>query len=356
MTAAIIRQHLTTFGLSEKEIDAYLAVLRSGTKTTGDLADSADVSTGYIYDVVQTLSDRKLVTIDESTSPTTVRARPPDEVSAEFTAQIEDLEGAIEDAYGGGDEPAGFEIVRSRSTVRRRARSAIETADGEVFVVVPATEFAQLKDVLSDAVDRGVIVYLMLVPPGVSSTLDDLDDPGEVSRVLRTWSAKPPVTVIADETRGVVGPYAVLSGRHGEESALSFTMPTIAGGFLGNIMSNVWPMGDTEFISAPDPLPHTYGFFRSSVTNAALHQMEGHDLAADLVVQNVESGDREHHDDIPIVEVRQSLVGDPTTAFPTENSLVVEIDGERRAVGSHSGGFEPFFETYAAVEVTLQER
>ncbi|MFB6161950.1 MAG: TrmB family transcriptional regulator sugar-binding domain-containing protein [Halococcoides sp.] len=356
MTETIIRQHLTTFGLSEKEIDAYLAVLRSGTKTTGDLADSAEVSTGYIYDVVQTLSDRKLVTIDESTSPTTVRARPPEEVSAEFTARIDELEDAIDEAFAGGDEPAGFEIVRSRSTVRRRARSAIETAEGEVFIVIPATEFEKLRDALTAAVDRGVFVYLMLVPPGVSSTIDDLDAPGTIARVLRTWSAKPPVTVIADETRGVIGPYAVLSGRHGDESALSFTMPSIAGGFLGNIMSNVWPMGDTEFVSDPDPLPSTYQFFRTSVSNAALHDMDGRDLSADLTVLDVESGDREQHTDVPIVEIRQSLIGDPTTAFPTENSFVVEVDGERHAVGSSSGGFEPFFETYAAIEVTLQER
>lgn len=356
MTESIIRQHLATFGLSEKEIDAYLAVLRSGTMTTGDLADRADVSTGYIYDVVQTLADRKLVTIDESTSPTTVRARPPEEVSGEFSAQIEDLEGAIDDLFGGGVEAAGFEVVRSRSTVRRRARSAIEAARGEVFIVIPATEFAQLRDVLVDAIDRGVVVYLMLVPPSLESTMEALEDPGSVSRVLRTWSSKPPVTVISDETRGVVGPYAVLSGRHGEESAVSFTMPAIAGGFLGNIMSNVWPMGDTEFLSNPDPLPHTYEFFRSSVTNAALHRMADRTLAADLLVKDVDSGSQEHHENVPIVEVRQSLVGEPTTAFPTENSLVVEIDGERRAVGSHAGGFEPFFEKYAAVEVTLQER
>ncbi|MFC6975081.1 hypothetical protein ACFQL1_11090 [Halomicroarcula sp. GCM10025709] len=35
MSGDALRDHLATFGLSEKEIEAYLAVLKAGTATTG---------------------------------------------------------------------------------------------------------------------------------------------------------------------------------------------------------------------------------------------------------------------------------------------------------------------------------
>ncbi|QSG10081.1 Sugar-specific transcriptional regulator TrmB [Halapricum desulfuricans] len=356
MSGDPLRKHLIAFGLSPTEIDVYRAILRAGSATTGEIADAAGVSQGYVYEVVETLADRGFVAVDESTSPTTIRAREPEAAIDGLTGRIDDLESAIEAEYAGGAGRAEFEVVHSRATVRRRARSAIETADHEAFVVVPASEFEHLAGALADAVDRGVFVYCLLLGPDAAETADGLAEADRYANVLRVWEATPPVFVIADERTGVMGSYDVLSGRHGEEYALAFAQPEVASGFYGNLISNVWPMGETVFRSEPDPLPSRYDHLRTAVTNAALHREAGRELAADLLVERTDSGGRERFEDVSIVDVRQSLVGDPTAEFPMENSLVFEVDGQRYAVGNGGGGIDPFLEPYAAREVRLRER
>jgi hypothetical protein len=170
------------------------------------------------------------------------------------------------------------------------------------------------------------------------------------------WDSTPPVFVLADETRGVMGSHGVLSGRHGDETALAFVQPEIGSGFLGNVLSNIWPMGTTRYCTDPDPLPTTYPRLRTAVTNAALHRATGRDLAVDLLAESLDTGEQERFENAPVLEVRQSLVGEPTTDFPMENSLVFDVDGDARTVGNIGGGFYPFLEDYGAIEVTLRER
>jgi sugar-specific transcriptional regulator TrmB len=351
-----LREHLTTFGLSGTEIDVYRAILRTGAATTGELAETAEVSQGYVYEVVGTLSERGLVVIDESTSPTTIRAREPEEAIAGLGSRLDELQSAIEAEYAGGAGRAEFEVVHSRATVRRRARTAIEAANHEAFVVVPAPEFDHLADALADAVDRGVFVYCLLSAPDAVETAVVLDDPSRYADVLRAWETTPPIFVLADERVGVMGSHEVLSGRHGDEYALAFAQPEIASGFYGNLVSNVWPMGETVYLTDPDPLPATYDHLRTAVTNAALHRDVGRVLAADLIVERTDSGARESFESVSILDVRQSLVSESTAEFPMENSLVFEGDGERLSVGNGGGGIDPFLEPYAAIEVTLRER
>jgi len=354
MSGDPLREHLTTFGLSDTEIDVYRAVLQSGAATTGELSETASVSQGYVYEVVETLADRELITVDESTSTTTIRAREPDEAIDDLTNRVEALESAIEAEYAGGAGRTEFEIVHSRPTVRRRARSAINEAAHEVLVVVPAPEFEHLAGALTAAVDRGVFVYCLLVAPDAAETVSEYDNPGAYADVLRIWETTPPVFVLADERTGVMGSYDILRGRHGDEYALSFTRPEVANGFYGTVISNIWPMSETVYRSDPDPLPATYNHLRTAVTNAALHREAGHDLVADLVVDRTDTGERETFEDVPIVEVRQSLVGESTAEFPMESSLVFEVDGERYAAGDGGGRIDPFLEAYVARKVQLR--
>ncbi|MFW6017685.1 MAG: TrmB family transcriptional regulator [Halapricum sp.] len=356
MSGDPLREHLMTFGLSSTEIDVYRAILRSGAATTSELAEAAGVSQGYVYEVVETLAERDFVAIDESTSPTTIRAREPEAAIEGLTSRIGELESAMESEYAGGAGQAEFEIVHSRATVRRRARSAIEAAAHEAFVVVPASEFKHLTGVLASAVDRGVFVYCLLLGPDAIDIADEIDEPGRCTHVFRIWAATPPVFVLADEQTGVMGSYDVLSGRHGDEYALAFAQPEVASGFYGNLISNVWPMGETVSRADPDPLPSSYDHLRTAVTNAVFHRDAGRELAADLVVERTASGDRETFENVPIVDIRQSLVGESTAEFPMENSLVFETDGERYSVGNGGGGIDPFLEPYVARTVRLRER
>ncbi|MFB6308049.1 MAG: TrmB family transcriptional regulator [Haloarculaceae archaeon] len=349
-----VRDTLATFGLSETEIEAYLALLERGRATTGEIADAADVSRSYVYDVVRELSERGLVVVDESATPTELRARSPEEVTAALSSRVDTLESNLQSLYEESTDEPGFEIVRSRATVRQRARRLLDSADSEAFLVVPATELAGLADALAAARQRGVFVYLLLVAPD-AATVAASADLGQYADVVRSWEAAPPILVLADESRGVMGSHGVLTGRHGDEYAFVFSQPAVASAFFGNAVGNYWPMASSEHVTEPDLLPETYDHLRTAVTNAALHRSAGRDLLADVRLRELDTDEFRSYERVPVVDIRQNLVGEPTNEFPMENSLVFDTPDGRIAAGNDRGGILPFYEGYAAEEVRLVE-
>jgi len=351
MSADTVRDNLRAFGLSAKAVDAYLAVLRSGAATTGEVSRAADVSQGYVYELAEELTDRGLVTVDETASPTVIRARPPDEALGSFTARLDDLQTGVESLYTAPDDDASaVEVVHSRATVRKRIRRYLADAEQEAFLVVPEPELAHLADDLVAARERGVFVYLLAVSPLDS---DPAPDWPACADVVRTWDAAPPVTVVVDERTGVLGAHGILTGRHGREYALSFSQREVAIGFFGNAVANFWPMGEDRHVADPDDLPATYDHLRTAATNAALHQAAGRDLLADVTLEDLDSGEDVRYERVPVVAVRQNFVGEPTNDFPMENSLVFETPDGRVAAGNAGGGIGPFYEGYGAKPVTL---
>jgi len=353
MSADALRDHLGTFGLSAKEIDAYLAILRAGEATTGEVSRAADISQGYVYEIAEALVDRDLVTVDETVSPTVLRARPPEEALGALSSRLEELRDSVETLYTApADDGAAVEVVHSRATVRKLIERYLADATEEAFLVLPAPEIAHLEDALAAARQRGVFVYLLAVAP--LSAAEALDW-SACADVVRTWDAAPPVTVLVDERRGVFGPHRLLSGRHGDAYALAFSQREVAGGFLGNAVANFWPMGTERAVTDPDPLPATYDHLRTAATNAALHRAAGRDLLADVTLVDIDSDTEERHERVPVVGVRQNLVGEPTNDFPMENSLVFARPEGRVAAGNVGGGIGPFYEGYGARSVTLYE-
>jgi sugar-specific transcriptional regulator TrmB len=354
MSADTVREHLGAFGLSAKEIDAYLAVLRAGAATTGEVSRAADVSQGYVYELAEALAGRGLVTIDETASPTVVRARPPDEALGSLASRLDELRESVERLYTTPDDDGpAVEIVHSRATVRKRIERYLAEARREALLVLPEPEIARLEDALTAARDRGVFVYLLAVSPLDSDATVDWE---ACADVVRTWDAAPPVHVLVDVTTGLLGPHEILAGRHGREYALSFSQREVASGFFGNVIANFWPMGEVRHVTDPDALPATYDHLRTAATNAALHRDAGRELLADVTVTDLDTDSQRRYERVPVVAVRQNLVGEPTNDFPMENSLVFETpDGRIAAGNAPTGGIGPFYEGYGATSVTLYE-
>ncbi|MDS0260099.1 TrmB family transcriptional regulator [Haloarcula sp. S1CR25-12] len=352
MSADTVRDHLGAFGLSGKEIDAYLAVLRAGAATTGEVSRAADVSQGYVYELAEELRERGLVTIDETASPTVIRARPPGEALGSFTTRLDELRDSVERLYTTPDDDGpAVEVVHSRATVRKRTERYLADARREALLVLPEPELARLEGALAAARERGVFVYLLAVSP---LSADAVDWSG-CADVVRTWDAAPPVHVLVDERTGLLGAHDILAGRHGREYALSFSQREVASGFFGNAVANFWPMGEVCHVTEPDGLPATYDHLRTAATNAALHRDAGRDLLADVTLEDLDADTERRYERVPVVEVRQNLVGDPTNDFPMENSLVFETPEGRLAAGNAGGGIGPFYEGYGARSVTLYE-
>lgn len=350
-----IRETLSAFGLSEKEADAYMAVLGRGEATTRAVSEAAGVSQSYVYEIAAALAQRGLVTVDESATPTKLRARPPEEAVDALSMHLSAFETAVEDAYNEPPETeTGFEKVHSSQTVERRLDRQLSRATDEVFAIVPATSFSVIADALADAVSRGLFVYCLLVGDSAESYLADMDDPGQYAHVVRTWDGRPPLFVVRDGIGGVLASHGILTSRHGDGYAIAFDQREVASGFFGNYVSNVWPMGEQRFVAEPPELPATYSQFRSGVTAAALHTTAGHDVVADLEVVAIEGGESRTIEDAPIREVRQNLVAPATNAFPIENALVVETDEGLASVGGQTSGLGPYYEEWGANSVTIK--
>lgn len=350
-----VRETLFSFGLSEKEVDAYLAVLERGEATTRAVSTAADVSQSYVYDIATTLADRGLVVVDEATTPTTIRARPPTEAVDALSDHLSSFEESIEAVYSGPSHSgSAFEVVRSHQTVRRRAGRCVTEAVDELFAIVPAGAFSRVADELAGAVDRGVFVYLLVAGPDAETVYGELDDPGVYAHVVRTWDSRPPLFVLADESAGVLASHGMIDRSHADDYALAFSQDQIASGFYGNYLSNVWPMGRERFVAEPPALPATFDEFRTGVTVAAMHVAAGNEVVADVEAQAIETGRAVTFDDVRVREARQNLVEPSNNAFPVENSLVVETDDGLASIGGESGSLAPYYEAYSAGTVTLR--
>ncbi|GAB3690887.1 hypothetical protein GCM10028857_27710 [Salinarchaeum chitinilyticum] len=356
MSTDRLRDALADLGLSRTEIDAYLVVLEGGEATMRAVSERADVSQSYVYEIAGELADRGLVTVDESVTPTVLRARPPAEAVEALSTRLSAFERAASERYAASSrEDAGFETIRSARTVRRRIQRQLERANTELYLVVPGSELADLHDPLLAARERGVTVYCMLTAPEPDTALDDHRPAVDWATVVRTWDGTPPVVVLRDGSAGVMGAHGLLTpGSDGIQHAVAFGQPEVAGAFYGSSLGNVWPMGAERAVADPPALPVQFDLFRSGVTAAAIHREANTDLVADVTLVDAETGEERSVSGAPVTGVRQSLVEPSNAAFPIESALQLETDAGRVSVGGISEGFGAYHEPFAAASVTLR--
>lgn len=343
-------------GLSESEHDTYLAVLSGGTVSVEDVAAETDRPEAEVREVASALADRELLAIDAGEESPVLRARPPAEVADALTRHVDEYEAAAEAVYSRTPEAEPpFEQLQSLRAVRRRLVRQVEAARDELLLVAPGTLLDGVREELAAAVERGVMVYLLVVAPDAEAALEDLVV-GEHVHVLRSWEATDLVFSLQDVTAGVLGELGCLEGRRRSgERAVAFRQPLLAGWLYGNAVSNIWPGGVQRGLADPPSLPATFRHFRSGVTAAALHDLQGTELVVDVEGTDLSSGEPISLERTPVRHVKQSLV-EPTNAdFPIENALVVETDDGLVTVAQDTGGLSAFYEDFAAREVTLRE-
>lgn len=354
MSESRLREQLSLLDISERAIDIYIAVLKQGETTAGELSDSTGVSQSYVYDLCSDLAANDLIRIDDTVAPTKIIARSPEDVIESLSSRLNTLDTAIADLYQ-EPEPSSsqFEIVKSKQTVINRIRERIRDADHEVFLVVPHSVYDRFTDVLTAARQRGVLVLLLLTDEN-ETTLDE-SQLASTASVVRSWRADPPVLAVTDGDSGVMGEPGIVSSRHGDRQAVVFSQSQVGIGFFGAFISNYWPMGTEVFITGPDSLPETYSYFRNGVFNATLYWNDAIELEASVKVVNRESGMTKQFERLPIEEIRQSIIEPRTSTFPMENSIVLVDDGEPITVGGQDG-IGAFYEDYEGTELTLYAR
>ncbi len=340
-------ERLQRFGLSETEASVYLAVVDRGRAEPSTIASDADVSTSYVYQICDRLDRQGLVSVDDHRSPTVVRAHPPSDALRRRVRQLDDTVSEVDDRYQRpADDMDSLEVVRSRSTIYKRLRERIESADAEVFLTLPAEAVPEVADALRAAVDRGALV-LLAVGGSLGEALPD--GPEGVATVVRSWVRGMTAYLCVDQERGVVAPKSVLDWEHGDGEAIGFRNRSVALAVEGSFLGTVWPASTEVMTRLPSPLPREYGRVRSAVYDATLHLRAGRTVRVRADARPVGTDGERRTVSGTLVDTRQSLVAPTTGGFAMENGLYVDTGDGRVSVGERGA----FLEDYEADHVSL---
>jgi len=335
---------LRRFGLSDKEIDTYLSLLEHGEAKASTVADAAGVSKRYVYSVSESLADRGFVEVNDHVVPTTIRANPPDEVINRLRSDADAIRPGLEERFSRVERRAEqFEVIKSRVTVIKRIRSLLDDAESEVTLSITAKHLPEIRESLAEAVDRGVLVLLVVsdaegTPAGDADGLDGVDLDG-VASVVRTWSEAMPTLLTVDSAAGIVSPPERLRRSTTDRQAIAFAQEQIAPVIVGSFLGNYWPAATELAVADPAPLPAEYTDFRHTALQATLRLRAGDP-------PRVTVGGRWTDDDEPaevvgrVVETRQGMVEPTNNEFPVEHSLVVETDDGEVTVGGQGAFVE----------------
>lgn len=341
-----LRVRLQRFGFSEKEVDAYLSIVDRGRAKPSTIAEAADVSTSYVYELCEQLEANGLVSVEDHRTPTVVQAKPP---SAAFDRLIEDLQSVSETVAQRYEQPAEteahFTVIKSRPTLLKALEAAIDEADEEIAIQVSDRVLSDLRPALERAVDRGVMVLLVLVTDRES--IGDLDL-APVADVVRVGIAGMPTFVSVDQRIGAIAPPEVLDWTHSEEAAISFVQEQVAPILVGSFLGNYWPLSEEMLVCRPRDLPRTYDSFRPAIFDATQHLRAGHDIHARIRGRPARTTQEYQDLDGEVVDTSQSLVA-PCESAGFEETLYVDRGEETITVGGQGA----FLEAYEARRVRL---
>lgn len=189
---------LRDLGLSEYEARAYRALLRTGPTTAKELSETSDVPMGRIYDVLANLEQRDLVRSQAASHPTKYAAVEPEtgldrllaerkrdlrERAEQYEETVDELLGELDDGTVASEERFWTAAVGAEDSVELLLE---RLAAAETRVTIVAGDLSPHLDVsdvskrfgttLSEALDRGVSVSMLLSPTIVTALPDEIRD------------------------------------------------------------------------------------------------------------------------------------------------------------------------------------
>ncbi|EMA61904.1 TrmB family transcriptional regulator [Halorubrum lipolyticum] len=345
---------LRRFGLSDKEVDTYLSLLAHGEAKASTVADAAGVSKRYVYSVSESLAERGFVEVNDHVVPTTIRANPPDEVINRLRSDVDAIRPGLEERFSRVErQTEQFEVIKSRVTVIKRVRSLLADADSEVTLSISADHLPEIRDDLVEAVDRGVLV--LLIVSGADEAADVEGGLDGVASVVRTWREAMPTLLTVDSAAGVVAPPELLRRSNTDRQAIHFSQEQLAPVIVGSFLGNYWPAASEVATAPPASLPVEYANFRHTVFQATLRLRAG-ETPRVTVGGRWTDGDEPAEISGRVVESKQGMVEPTTNEFPVEHSLVVETDdGETVTVGGQGAFVEDVEADLVRIEVDDQE-
>jgi len=217
MDDASLEDLLQRFGFSDKEVDTYLTILALGRRrrvpspTTRGVEALRLQHRGDARRPRVRRGQRPRRSDDHPGQPARGRrrgavGRPPGDAAGPGVAVLPD-----------GARSESFEVVKSRVTVLKRVAELVDRAEVEVTLAIPYRLLDEVADELRAAVDRGVLVVLIVtdVDPATELELDGL------ASVARAWEQPMPTMLTVDQQAGIVAPGEMLSRSDSTAARLS---------------------------------------------------------------------------------------------------------------------------------------
>jgi hypothetical protein len=289
--------------------------------------------------------------VNDHIVPTTIEAKPPDDVLAGLSDSLDKLRPELNNLFTAtADDIEQFEVVKTQVTVEKRLAQIIEKAEQEITLSLPIGMLDQIEDELAAAIDRGVFVLLVLTG-NEGDNSNDVDISEDVASVVRVWREHVPMILAVDSTYGLVAPVDMLARTNSDMRAISIAQPQLVPVLSGSFLGNYWPMASEVYHVEARGLPATFRTFREAVLHAELHLREDDWLISSIEARPVFEDGKYRTIEGRVTAVRQDIMKPASNYFPVENSLVVETDDGDVTIG----GPGAFVEDFEARTVVLEK-
>jgi hypothetical protein len=239
----------------------------------------------------------------------------------------------------------GLEIHRTQSAVLDAIRSLIDSAEESLTVAVPISALSELVPQLSAAIERDVLV-LLLVHGDETVPTPPYED---IATAVRTIESNiTPLLVTADTQRGLTGHSGMLTDSIAGYQATKFDNKNLAHDQFTMFLGSHWLMGTERYVADVCEFPRTFSAFQFAVLMSALALRAGTPITARARV--LSTADRtETTISGPVINARQSLVYPASSKNPAERSLTIETEDGPVTVGG-SGATK---EGYECLKITI---
>ncbi|WP_137285437.1 TrmB family transcriptional regulator [Halorussus salinisoli] len=285
-----LKTTLQNAGFSQYQSDAYLALVKQGASSATDVAEATSIPKSRIYDVLRDLEDEGYVETFEQNS---LHARPsdPEEFLSELRTKAQDFDEAADEIDALWERPSfgdhQITLVKRHETVLEAAEEAVRDAEDEVQLSATPSQFNDLRPVLLEAFDRGVMIKISLHETDGSSALD-LDDEEfmNVASEVRYRNLPAPFLALIDRTETYFS-----SHTPGNRFGLLVDNYTLTYVFYWYFQISLWEIWDVVYSDYDSPIPKQYVDVRRCVRELDSLLSDGVEITATVIGLDRESNE-----------------------------------------------------------------
>jgi len=154
---------LQELGLSQNEAKVYITLVKKHPLNGYEIAKRASITRTMVYDILKRLERKNIVKVIEGENKLYV---PVDfkEILSDFKENLDKkisyLEGRLEEIASSGEQESYIINIYEYDKMVGEIRKQIENAQREIYLSIWAEEAELFKDVLKEANDRGVKIYV----------------------------------------------------------------------------------------------------------------------------------------------------------------------------------------------------